>query len=255
MNASAVLARLAQHTCSAETAKHFSGEAEQDLRRKMPLMSMRRIAQGDYLYRAGEPFQALYLLQEGFMKIAHPGMAGVARICSFFVRGELIGSKSIGHTMYQCDAIALDDCCVWEMPYSSVLQTCSRDAGLHAGLTRARVECIHRERKATAPHDGAPEQYVAELLTDLLVRYAAHGHCAGDFRIKLSANDIADYLGIDCAHARLGIARLCTSGHVIRREGELHVVDADGLQAIAQTVSACRDGATETVGESQLADA
>src|SRR4051812_137979 len=134
VNASAVLSmRLGEHDCSAATAKHWSSQTADDLRRYVPLMSMRRIAQGDFLFRAGEPFQALYLLQEGFVKIVQSATDGAQRICGFFVRGELIGAKSIGHSMYQCDAVALDDCCVWELPYSSVLATCSNNPFLHAG--------------------------------------------------------------------------------------------------------------------------
>lgn len=242
LNTSAALSkRLAEHDCSAATAKHWSSQTAEDLRRTVPLMSMRRIAQGEHLFRAGESFQSLYLLQEGFVKIIQPRAEGASRICSFFVRGELIGAKSIGHTMYQCDAVALDDCSVWELPYSSVLATCSNNPALHAGLVRARVECTHRERKAMAAHDRAPERLLAELLLDLLSRYKAHGNPAGGFAVKLSASDIADYLGIERTDARLAIARLCTTGDVSCAEGELRVANADGLRAMAESASERRN--------------
>lgn len=59
----------------------------------------RRVARGDYLYRAGDPFTHLYAIRSGDMKTSRMSADGEEQIIGFNMTGDLLGIEAIpdGH--------------------------------------------------------------------------------------------------------------------------------------------------------------
>src|SRR5690242_16410611 len=78
----------------------------EELQRHM-VVTRRIVRAGQYLYRNGQPFHALYLVHAGFLKTCELSEDGREQVTGFRMRGDLLGVESIGLAIHTCDAVAL----------------------------------------------------------------------------------------------------------------------------------------------------
>ena len=81
------------------------GEIDIEALRKYVPVLRRKVAAGQYVYRAGQPFQALYLVHVGFLKTSELAGDGREQVTGFRMRGDLVGVESIGLKSYSCDVM------------------------------------------------------------------------------------------------------------------------------------------------------
>jgi CRP/FNR family transcriptional regulator len=108
----------------------------EELQRHM-VVTRRKIRAGQYLYRSGQPFHALYLVHAGFLKTCELSEDGREQVTGFRMRGDLLGVESIGLAVHASDAIALEDSHIWELPYPPVLSACLHIPELQVRLSAA----------------------------------------------------------------------------------------------------------------------
>jgi len=203
------------------------------LREHVPVIR-RKIRAGQTVYRAGQPFHALYLVHVGCFKTTELSDDGREQITGFRMRGDLIGVESIGLATYACDAIALEDGEVWELPYPPVLNALFGLPEMHARFTAAMAEEIRRDRAwMLALGTLTAEQRVAAFLVDIAGRCAALGFSDRHFILRMSRSDMASYLALKHETVSRALSRLQDIGciEVLRRE--IKVLDSDGLAALA----------------------
>lgn len=76
-------------------------------------LQRRRLHAKQYLFRAGQPRQSLFLVHAGFFKTCVLSTDGREKITGFRLRGDLLGMDALDMPTYACDAVALDVCEVW----------------------------------------------------------------------------------------------------------------------------------------------
>jgi len=203
------------------------------LREHVPVFR-RKIRAGQTVYRAGQPFHALYLVHVGCFKTTELSDDGREQVTGFRMRGDLIGVESIGLAAYACDAIALEDGEVWELPYPPVLTALFGLPEMHARFTAAMAEEIRRDRAwMLALGTLTAEQRVAAFLVDIAGRCAALGFSDRHFILRMSRSDMASYLALKHETVSRALSRLqdISCIEVLRRE--IKVLDSDGLAALA----------------------
>src|SRR5579883_246677 len=137
------------------------------LRSYVPIVQ-RKLTAGQYLYRAGQPFNALYLVNVGFLKTCLVTEDGREQVTGFRMRGDLIGIESIGAATHECDVVALETSGVWELPYPAILRACAQMPELQERLTWALAAQIRSDRSwKLALGSLSSEQRVAAFLLDL----------------------------------------------------------------------------------------
>jgi len=128
----------------------------------------RKLTAGQYLYRAGQPFNALYLVNVGFLKTCLVAEDGREQVTGFRMRGDLVGIESIGAATHECDVVALETSGVWELPYPAILRACAQMPELQERLTWALAAEIRSDRSwKLALNSLSAEQRVAAFLLDL----------------------------------------------------------------------------------------
>jgi CRP/FNR family transcriptional regulator len=210
-----------------------SGIDIERLREHVPVLR-RKIKAGQCVYRAGQPFHALYLVHVGCFKTSELSDDGREQVTGFRMRGDLIGVESIGLSAYACDAIALEDGEVWELPYPPVLHACFALPDMHARFTAAMAEEIRRDRAwMLALGTLSADQRVAAFLVDIAGRCAALGFSDRHFVLRMSRADMANYLALKHETVSRALSHLHELGciEVLRRE--VKVLDADRLVALA----------------------
>ena len=194
----------------------------------------RRLEPGQYLYRAGQPFQALYLIQVGSVKTCELSEDGREQVTGFRLAGELLGVESIGLSTYSGDVVALESTEVWELPYPPVLMACLRIPELHRRLTSAMAEEIRRDRSwMLALGTLTAEQRVAAFLLDMAARYAAMGFSGKHFILRMSRADMASYLALKHETVSRALSHLAETNCISVQRREMRIVDIDGMKRTA----------------------
>ena len=78
----------------------------------------RRVRRGEHLYRASDPFEAIYAIRSGFFKTDVLFEDGRDQVTGFQMAGELLGFDGIGTDHHTCNALALEDSEVCVIPFA-----------------------------------------------------------------------------------------------------------------------------------------
>ncbi|MEP6938584.1 MAG: cyclic nucleotide-binding domain-containing protein [Rudaea sp.] len=222
-------APVAGPTHSSE-ARGFDPE---QLREHVQIVS-RRLEPGQHVYRAGQPFTALFYVRLGSLKMCELAADGREQVTGFFLQGELVGAESIGLAAYTCDAIALETTEIWELPFPAVLVACMRIAEMQSRLTAALAEKIRKDRAwMLALGTLSAEQRVAAFLLDLASRYQALGFSGSHFILRMCRADIASYLALKHETVSRALGNLSNANCIGVQRREMRIVDHAGLRRIA----------------------
>ncbi|MFC5434987.1 Crp/Fnr family transcriptional regulator [Rhodanobacter umsongensis] len=191
----------------------------------------RKLATGQHAYRAGQPFHAIFLVHAGFLKVCELSEDGRERVTGFRMRGDLIGVESIGLTRYSCDAVALDDSEIWELPYPPVLLACLQIPELQERLTAALAEEIRNDRAwMLALGTLTAEQRVAAFLLDMAERHMWLGFSPRHFLLRMGRADIASFLGLKHETVTRALSKLDRLHCIEVRRREVRLLDPNGLR-------------------------
>ncbi len=208
------------------------------LKRVLPVVR-RPISAGQHLFRSGQPFKALYLVNAGFFKTSVAAEDGRERITGFPMRGELLGIDAIGTERFASDAIALDSGEVWELPYPPVLIAAQQLPALQARLSAALASSLRHERSWTlALGTLGAEARVALFLLDLAARQAAGGFSDRRLVLRMTRADIGSFLGLQLETVARSLSHLAARGAINVQRRNVELVDFDLLQQLSG--SGCR---------------
>ena len=152
---------------------------------------------GEYLYRSDAPFQSLYAIRTGFFKTQVLHEDGREQITGFYMMGEIIGMDAISTEHHTCDAIALEDSEVCEIPFAR-LEQLSRDIpALQRHLYKIMSREIVRDHGIMLLLGSMnADERLAAFLLNLSQRYASRGYSANNFHLRMTREEIGSYLGL-----------------------------------------------------------
>jgi CRP/FNR family transcriptional regulator, anaerobic regulatory protein len=203
------------------------------LRRVLPVVR-RQVVAGQYLFRAGQPFRAMYLVHAGFFKTCVNAEDGRERVTGFPMRGDLLGIESIGTDTFACDAIALDSGEVWELPYPPVLTAGSQFPALQMRLSAALASALRQERSWTlALGTLGAEARVALFLLEMSARQQSIGCSGRRLVLRMTRAEIGSFLGLQLETVARGLSHLAARGAISVQRRNVDLLDMELLQSLA----------------------
>jgi CRP/FNR family transcriptional regulator len=200
----------------------------------------RRVASGERLYQMDEPFKSLFAIRFGHFKTYQVNAAGGQQVTGFQMAGELLGMDAISSERHQCDAVALEDSEVCEIPFEALEGLFGQVPNLLRHFHRILSGEITREQNVMLLLGNMrAEQRFAVFLTNLAARYAARGLSATHFQLRMSREDIGNYLGLTIESISRLLARFRTLGLLAVTRREFTLLDAARLQALAAGTEQC----------------
>jgi len=200
----------------------------------------RRVARDERLYQMGQPFRNLYAIRFGHFKTFHVDAAGDEQITGFQMAGELLGMEAISGERYLCDAVALDDCEVCEIPFPALEGLFGEVPNLLRHFHRIMSQEITREQNVMLLLGNMrAEQRFAVFLVNLAARYAARGYSATQFQLRMSREDIGNYLGLTIESISRLLARFKKLGLLRVEKRGITLLDPPRLKAMAAGTTAC----------------
>ena len=147
---------------------------------------------GTHVFRANDPFQAVYAVRSGTVKTCLVDDEGREQVLGFHLPGELVGLNAIWGARYPCNAVTLDNATLCRFSFSAIAELAARVPNLQQQLFRLMSKDIV-ESSQLAGDFGADER-LAGFLVGLSRRYAARGYSRTRFHLTMSRGDIANYL-------------------------------------------------------------
>jgi CRP/FNR family transcriptional regulator len=200
----------------------------------------RRLARDDRLYAMGEPFRSLYAVRYGHFKTYQINAAGEQQITGFQMAGELLGMDAISGDRHHCDAVALEDSEVCEIPFARLEELFGQVPALLRHFHRIMSQEITREQNVMLLLGNMrAEQRFAVFLVNLSARYAARGYSPTEFGLRMSREDIGNYLGLTIESVSRLLSRFKKQGWVEVDKREMKLLDLAKLKAIAAGTEQC----------------
>ena len=231
------LARLRRSCaeCSLQRLCLPAGIDGEDLGRLDAVVQRRKPLQpGETLFRSGEPLGSVYVASEGAFKTIAVNEAGEEHVLGFHLPGELFGLDAIGSGRHRCDAVALTEARVCEFPFASLAGIALQLPSLQRQLLRVIGQSTDRD------HDHVDvlsrrqaSERIAMFLHGLGERYRRIGRPADDFRLPMSRDEIARYLGLALETVSRGFSRLHEDGVIEVAGRRVRVLDDAALHMAA----------------------
>jgi CRP/FNR family transcriptional regulator len=200
----------------------------------------RRLARDERLYQMDEPFRNLYAVRFGHFKTYQVNAAGEQQITGFQMAGELLGMDAISSERHHCDAVALEDSEVCEIPFSRLEELFGHVPALLRHFHRIMSQEITREQNVMLLLGNMrAEQRFAVFLVNLSARYAARGYSATTFQLRMSREDIGNYLGLTIESVSRLLSRFKKQGWLQVDKREMTLLDPVRLKAMAAGTEQC----------------
>jgi CRP/FNR family transcriptional regulator len=190
-----------QIACSSCNLREFCLPADftdEELHKLEALTSTKRAyRRGDYLYRSGSKFESLYAIRTGFFKTQVLHEDGREQVTGFQMAGEIIGLDAISTDIHACDAVALEDSEVCELPFNRLEELSRQLPTLQRHLHKIMSREIVRDQGIMLLLGSMrAEERLAAFLLNLSQRFAARGYSASAFRLRMTRQEIGSYLGL-----------------------------------------------------------
>jgi CRP/FNR family transcriptional regulator len=220
--------------CSLHVLCLPAGVDSGDLQRLDDIVRSRRpLAQGETLFRAGQPLGALYVAREGAFKTVALSQDGETQVIGFHLPGELMGLDALGGGAHACDALALTRATVCEIPMAQLEHVCQQLPGLQHQLLRIIGQGIQRDQThmEMLGRRQASER-MALFLHGLAERYRLLGRPSDMFVLPMSREDIASFLGMVIETVSRTLTRMQDDGLISVRGRQLQILDPARLDAL-----------------------
>ena len=210
------------------------GLDEDELARIDELVATRRkVKRGATLFRTGEPFTSLFAIRTGFFKTCVTAEDGRDQVTGFQMAGEIIGLDGIVNDRHSCDAVALEDAEVCVMPFERIGEL-SREVGalqhhLHRVMSR---EIVREHGVMLLLGTMRAEERLAAFLLNLVQRLHARGFSRHELVLRMTRQEIGNYLGLKLETVSRTFSRFAEDGLVEVRHRHVRILDVDKLKAL-----------------------
>lgn len=200
----------------------------------------RRVARDDFLYRMGDPFKNLYAIRLGHFKTYQINASGDQQITGFQMAGELLGMDAISTDRHHCDAVALEDSEVCEIPFTRLEELFGTIPTLLHHFHRMMSQEITREQSVMLLLGNMrAEQRFAAFLINLSSRYATRGYSSTQFQLRMSREEIGNYLSLTIESISRLLSRFKKNGWIRVNNRDIELIDLPTLKTVAAGTEQC----------------
>ena len=195
------------------------------------------LSRGDHLYRIGEDFEALYAVRRGFFKTLMLHDDGREQVTGFQMTGDILGMDAISTDVHACDAVALEDSEVCEIPFGELEGLSGQIPALQRHFHRTLSREIVRDQGLMMLLGSMrAEERLAAFLVNLSKRFGDRGYSRSEFNLRMTREDIGSYLGMKLETVSRTLSRFQGDGLITVQGKAITLVDLPALTAM----SSCR---------------
>ena len=151
--------------------------------------------------------------------------------------GELIGMDGICSHTHRCDAVALEDSEVCELPFGHIEELGQNIPSLQTHFFRLLSREIVRDQGVMLLLGNMrAEERLAAFLLNLSNRLYSRGFAANDFILRMSREEIGSYLGLKLETVSRTLSKFHHDGLIKVEHKHIKILEP---QALKKMVSGC----------------
>lgn len=193
---------------------------------------------GDVIYRSGEHFGNLYILNSGLCKIVNLAADGREQLVNLSFRGDWLGFDGLADGYYNSDAIAMDTGEIWVVSYQSLMDASKLCPALLHALHAAMGQAIARDRDALMSVCTLPAiARVADFLLNWADSLAERGMRTDEITLRMTRAEIGNHLGMTLESVSRALSRLARDrviGFATQGRRDVQIPDVGALSAFVQ---------------------
>ena len=191
----------------------------------------RRVKKGEFLFHTGEAFTSLFAIRTGFFKTTINTQDGRDQVTGFFMSGEMMGMDGLSSNTYTCDAVALEDSDVCELPFGQLDELGKYLPRLNLHFFRMMSREIVRDQNVMLLLGNMrAEERLAAFLLNLSDRLHCRGFAAHDFILRMSREEIGSYLGLKLETVSRTLSRFNQEGWIDVEYKHIRILQPAALQ-------------------------
>jgi len=190
----------------------------------------RRVPRGASLYHIGDRFESLYAVRSGAFKTVGVSRDGTEKITGFHLPGELLGLDAINGGRHGYHAAALEDSEVCIIPFAQLEQMALTLPALQHQLLRLLSGDISRDSGLMLLLGSmTAEQRLAAFLLSLSRRHQRLGFAADRFLLRMTREEIGNYLGLTLETVSRLLSRFQREGLVAVHQRDVEILGKERL--------------------------
>ena len=191
----------------------------------------RPVKRGDYLFRAGDPFDSLYAARTGFFKTKVLLEDGREQVTGFHMAGELMGMDGIGTESHTCDSVALEDSDVCVIPFERLEDLGREMEALQHHFHKVMSREIVREHGVMMLLGSMrAEERLAAFLLNLSQRLSSRGYSPTEFNLRMTREEIGSYLGLKLETVSRVFSKFQEESFISVQQKNVRILDPGGLR-------------------------
>ena len=221
-------------TCSMRELCLPVGLAPDELKQVDALIGHRiKLKKGDTLYRAGDPFTALYATRLGSLKTTVLAEDGREQVSGYHMLGDIIGLDGIGTDHHGCQAVALEDTEMCVLPFERLETLAHELPALQRNLYQFLSREISRDHNIMLLLGSMrAEERLAVFLLNLSDRYKRRGYSSTEFVLRMTREEIGSYLGLKLETVSRLFSRFQEEGHLQVQGRAVKLIDINALKQL-----------------------
>ncbi|MFC3813350.1 fumarate/nitrate reduction transcriptional regulator Fnr [Lysobacter sp. GCM10012299] len=197
----------------------------------------RTLARGERLFRIGDPLASVFVARDGAFKTVSLSEEGEEQVVGFHLAGELIGLDALGDGAHRCEAVALESANVCDVPLDQLSAVAAQLPSLQQQLLRVIGHSLNRDQDhmEMLVRRQANER-IALFLHGLGERFRQIGQSSTAFRLPMSREDVARYLGLALETVSRGFTRLQEDGVIAVHGRRVEILEIAALERLAHGI-------------------
>jgi CRP/FNR family transcriptional regulator len=192
-----------------------------------------RVEKGQPLFQHGTALDALFGLRTGSIKTQIVEACGQHQITGFFLPGEIVGLDGMMDGIHSSTAIAMEDSEVCVVKLEDIDEISRYVPSLQHQVRRLMSKEIARSHQVLlALGSMRSEQRLAAFLINLSQRLAALGYSSTDFIMRMSREEIGNYLGLTLETVSRLFSRFARDGVIRVSQREIKILDMVALNEL-----------------------
>ncbi len=192
-----------------------------------------RVEKGKTLYELDSPLDAVYGLRYGSLKTQLEDATGQFQITGFHLPGEIVGLDGILESRHISNAVALEDSEVCVIRLAEIDRVSGHLPSLQQQFRRLMSREIGRSHQMLATLGSMrSEQRLAAFLLNLSQRYTTLGYSSTEFVLRMSREEIGNYLGLTLETVSRLFSRFGREGLIRINQREVRLQDVAGLRQL-----------------------
>ncbi len=192
-----------------------------------------RIEKGQALFQHGKGFDALFALRSGSIKTQMIEACDQHQITGFFLPGEVVGLDGMMQRTHSSTAVAMEDSEVCVIKLADIDEISRR-----LPILQHQVRLLMSKEIARSHHimlalgSMRSEQRLATFLINLSQRLTALGYSSIEFSMRMSREEIGNYLGLTLETISRVFSRFARDGVMQVHQREIKILDMVALNEL-----------------------